>query len=834
MEKNNSLAVNETSLINFLKRFNKEDGLIDYRLLIKQSIDELGYTHEQYQQYYNGLPVIGCTYAIQIKGKNVESVNGEFGEIKNSDIHASLSEKDIFFIAQEEFKKQNIIEKENSDVMLNIKYKELVWCKDIMDKESEYQLSYKVHLYSSDNSIESYYYYLDASNGNLLMIENINCHLNTPTNVPTMYSGTKGIVTDSYNSSYRLQELRQNVNIGTFDAQHFLVTPPSFINLTDNDNNWTLAEHGLDQYALDAHWAAEKVFDYWKSVHNRNSLDNAGLTIKSNVHFGTNYNNAVWLGPPNNLVVYGDGNGIKYSSFTSLDVCAHEFGHGITQFLNGLIASTGESAALNEGFSDIWGAVIENWAAPNSPPKNKWLGGEEIYLIPPFYSRNMSNPNLSADPQPDTYLGTNWNFGGDAHINSGVLNYWFYLLTEGGCGTNDIQNNYFVKGIGIDKAAKIAYETEKLLASNATYNSCRTQSLLAAQTVYGNNSLEYLSVANAWYAVGVGASIPYPYGGPTFSIYGPSVLCSSNPQGTFSINNLPAGTTNLIWTTSYNLYVPNNGNNNTNPITIARVPSEPHVGGGVIWSSFTAPYTYTNVNNTCTQTVTANFNLQKNITLTTTGGSANTVASIKRRCMSNANISQTCLEQGDINDFYISTTSNPSNLIVTDVTWSVNNGASIIVPSGYSNVSIYIPSAGTYTVTAVITYNNCSVKTLTKTLTTGNCPCDVHWDDAARHSSNPMVPSVVDVDIEKKGLLEETKSINIYPNPVNDDKLYVKLKDFAEDFYYKIISIDGRILDTKNKIQNDFINVKELPNGIYFLDILNNGEKSLHKFIVNK
>jgi hypothetical protein len=47
-------------------------------------------------------------------------------------------------------------------------------------------------------------------------------------------------------------------------------------------------------------------------------------------------------------------------------------------------------------------------------------------------------------------------------IQTAVLNHWFYILTIGKTGTNDIGNSYNVTGINIDKAAKIAYRLESV------------------------------------------------------------------------------------------------------------------------------------------------------------------------------------------------------------------------------------------------------------------------------------------------------------------------------------------------------------------------------------
>lgn len=57
---------------------------------------------------------------------------------------------------------------------------------------------------------------------------------------------------------------------------------------------------------------------------------------------------------------------------------------------------------MNEGLSDIWGAVVEETYLPN---KQAFTIGEDITLYSPFYLRSMSNPKSAG--QPDTYRGEN-------------------------------------------------------------------------------------------------------------------------------------------------------------------------------------------------------------------------------------------------------------------------------------------------------------------------------------------------------------------------------------------------------------------------------------------
>jgi len=156
---------------------------------------------------------------------------------------------------------------------------------------------------------------------------------------------------------------------------------------SDNDNNWTSTEYNnsnFDNAALDAHWGTMMTLDYWRTVHNRNSFDNYGAKIKSYVHYRYNYVNAFWNGT---AMTYGDGNGTTYFPLTSVDICSHEIAHAVCDYTADLIYSN-ESGAMNEGFSDIWGACVKRFAAPE---KNTWLNGDEISNTgTPF--RSMSNP----------------------------------------------------------------------------------------------------------------------------------------------------------------------------------------------------------------------------------------------------------------------------------------------------------------------------------------------------------------------------------------------------------------------------------------------------------
>ena len=120
--------------------------------------------------------------------------------------------------------------------------------------------------------------------------------------------------------------------------------------------------------------------------------------------------------------------------------------------------------------------------------------GEDMDTI----MRNLYNPKSCG--YPDTYNGLNWvdeknphgDFGG-VHRKANVMNYWFYLLVNGGTGVNDNNHEYSVNGIGFDKSMKIVYNTLTLyLTPYSNFQDVRDKSLLAARNLYGNDSEEYI------------------------------------------------------------------------------------------------------------------------------------------------------------------------------------------------------------------------------------------------------------------------------------------------------------------------------------------------------
>ncbi|OAD91147.1 hypothetical protein A7A78_04875 [Aequorivita soesokkakensis] len=533
---------------------------------LKQEQDPLGFTHQKMQQYYKGVKVEFGTVVLHSKEGSVKSLSSEFYRINEFDVTPTISKSQAFNKAINHIGAQNYMWEYPDAAKEMDNYTkpegELVILPDFSSADNikeinAYKLAYKFDIFAT-NPISRGYLYIDAKNGQPLFYDAIIKHatdmgfvgkakatVETETEfceriaveelpvvlasgtAQTRYSGTRTIETALSGGSYILSDAGRKVY--TRDALHQAAASPypyvnNYQQFTDNDNNWTTAEHSAnkDNAALDAHWGAMMTYDYWQQKHGRNSYDGNGAQIRSYVHVGTNYDNAFWNG---SVMSYGDGSCVSegcngFDALTSIDVAAHEIGHAVTTYTANL-AYQRESGGLNEGFSDIWGAAIEHFAKGNGSDTNPsaavWLIGDEIDRRSGSAAlRSMSNP--TSQGQPDTYGGQYWqnpNCGTPTqyndycgvHTNSGVLNHWFYRTVVGGSGTNDIGNSFNISGIGMTKASNIAYRTLSFyLSANSTYANARTGAIQAAIDLYGAGSAEEEAVTNAWYAVGVGSA----------------------------------------------------------------------------------------------------------------------------------------------------------------------------------------------------------------------------------------------------------------------------------------------------------------------------------------
>ena len=493
--------------------------------------DSLGFHHVRLTQLHQGLRVFGGEVlvhfdqsgkAYQVNGQYIPDIQVEVVPKIDVDQAVSAAQGDLAARGKE----QRALEAKPTLV--------------VFAQEVEPQLAFELTLLHADPKAgpERWRYWIDANSGKVLLRYNdIKTACPTTNGVHTPVTGS--ILAGEGGQTISVTGWRENTGYYYLNNtnRHWLVLNAATSGYPDyntcayrSTNNWGTSDR--------AEMSAARNFDliqrYWTEVMGRNSFNNSGANARANVHEGIGYVNAYWDG---SAFYFGDGDGVEANSLAVLDVCGHEYAHAVTEYSANLDYFY-ESGALNESFSDIFGAGVEFYAQADgralypsrSPGTADWLCGEDCWLSS-VALRDMRNPRNTAtvgagNEQPSRYRGTYWYSGsgdnGGVHVNSGVQNFFFYLLSEGGSGNND-GIVYSVTGIGVTNAEGLASRALTVYCTpNTDYQAVRSAWMSAAMDL---NTNWVGSVGAAWSAVGVGALSVAPdsmvFRGPVGGPFGP-------------------------------------------------------------------------------------------------------------------------------------------------------------------------------------------------------------------------------------------------------------------------------------------------------------------------
>ncbi len=264
-----------------------------------------------------------------------------------------------------------------------------------------------------------------------------------------------------------------------------------------------------DRQVNEAYDYSGVTYDFYEQVFRRKSIDNKGMRLDSTVHYREDptepFDNALWDGTQ---MIYGDGDGQIFQRFTKcLDIIGHELTHGVTQYEAGLVYH-GQSGALNESISDVFGSLVKQWHNGQSADDADWLIGEGLFTpnVNGAALRSMKDPGSAyddpqlggKDPQPghmNDYVDLPDTRGGDwggVHINSGIPNRAFYLVATS------------IGGNAWEQAGTIWYDALcGQIDANSTFSDAANATITAAANRYGEGSNEHVAVTSAWQEVGV-------------------------------------------------------------------------------------------------------------------------------------------------------------------------------------------------------------------------------------------------------------------------------------------------------------------------------------------
>jgi Zn-dependent metalloprotease len=438
----------------FLAKYGQLFGLKDQSgelRLTKEQIQPDGRSFGRFQQLYKGIPIVAGEMIVQADAKrNVISANGEI--LPNLDLGTTPT-------VTAEAARQTALAKTAKDHQVS----EV----NLTASAPELWIYNPVLLDAPGPRRSSLVWRIEVTPLKLLPIREF-----------VLIDAQRGGVTLNFN------QVDTARNRNTYTANNGTSLPGT---LVCNEANPTCS--GGDAHAVAAHRYASHTYDFYLSNHGRDSINNAGMTLISTVHYGVNFVNAFWNGTQ---MVYGDGAGFPLAD----DVVGHELTHGVTELESGLFYFY-QSGAINESFSDVWGEFVDlTNGFGNDSAGVRWQMGEDVSGLGAL--RNMQNPPAFGDP--DRMLSANYycgeDDGGGVHFNSGVNNKAAYLMTDGGTF-----NGQTVTGLGIAKVADLYYQVQtQLLTSGSNYLDLYN-ALIQAGANLGYTSTERQEILDALTAV---------------------------------------------------------------------------------------------------------------------------------------------------------------------------------------------------------------------------------------------------------------------------------------------------------------------------------------------
>lgn len=404
-------------------------------------------------QVYNGVPVYGKELVVSAsESGEIISLSGDY------DPHLSLSVEPII---SEETAKENAKEyngysgtvKSNGLVIYNIgcETPELVW-----------------EIFVGMN-----HYFISATSGEV--VDYYGVMTNSAIGVDVKGENREFNVTKESDNNFSLVDGLRNIRV--YDAGNgeldIINGSSSATPISSTDNTWN------NPAGVTAISNISKVYDYYLNILGRDSTNNNHATIHVWVNYGGAYANNAFstdndYNDDESFLAFGS----EKNYVLPLDTAAHEFTHSVTGNINGLIYE-GESGALNESYSDILGAMIEN-----SSGDDLWLHRQDHDDGP---NRSLKEPKKYG--QPDKVGGFGYNKNADPHTNSGIVNHAAYLM--------------YSKGINsTQELATLFYRSMFYLTPTSTFKDARAAVLRAGKDM-GLNSTKMSAIVEAFNEVNI-------------------------------------------------------------------------------------------------------------------------------------------------------------------------------------------------------------------------------------------------------------------------------------------------------------------------------------------
>ena len=470
------------------------------------STDPQGEKHVRMQQQYQGVKVYGAEIVLHTKRQQLRQLSGRYQATPTlASTKPSFTEQQAVAVATADLNKETIVRPLKADEQKLLNYDRPIAELVIYQPDPAAVSSLVWHVTIRPNFVERWEYFVDAQNGTVVNYYNHTCHVDGPgVSTAQDLSGTPRQIqtyeVDGFDylidASRPMFDSEQSTlpddpvgAIVTLDARNSPYTDIDLYYVRTQNDQWSPA-------AVSAHHNASRAYEYYRTTHNRNSINGQGGRILSIIDVadedGGDFGNAAWNGA---AMLYGNGNRAFSPLSRSLDVGGHEMTHGVIGSTANL-EYQGESGAINESMADVFAVLIEREV-------DDWQLGEDVVNRQVYASgalRDMSDPHNGGtslnDPgfQPkhvsEQYTGGEDN--GGVHINSGIANHAFYLFATD-------------ENVGLEKAETVYYDVlTNYLTTASQFIDLRIAVVQATGATYGTDGPEAAAARAAFDAVGIG------------------------------------------------------------------------------------------------------------------------------------------------------------------------------------------------------------------------------------------------------------------------------------------------------------------------------------------
>lgn len=513
-EISNITIENEEAVLSALDKISESLGIKDVTKELKiTSVNEVeGDKFYRVQQYYNDIPVYGNSVVLGVnENGNALGVTSNTSVVQDVDTTPSIS------LDEAQKNLEEFLEGQKPKDMVFYSPNELVIY--TLDDGKNVLVYNIVASFSIDNGEQRNLECLvNARTGEVIKLFSLDLYKVVDANGKDSSGHNRDFVVNQKSSSeYILQDETRNINVynvgnnpltykfydsnnnqaqtyGSIEYVEYLSNNKKVAIVSNSTNQWN------DSKAVTLMANLKDTYDFYDKI-----LGRKGTNGKNNIVNGF-YNDSMPSAGSYNAYCWGTAlywqNEVLLSFGTdneiSVDTVGHEYTHAVERNIVGM-AYEGESGAIMEAYSDIFGEFVEDYSKDGIMDGDcDWIHGQRN-MVDPSENKYPSKYNgkyfCSTENKLDRYGNSKNDYGG-VHTNNTVLSHAAYLMFNGIDGNENMK-------INTEMLSRIWYRALLLHQSNSTFEQCANYVYKSAQSTKGITDEQLSCIVKAFKSVDI-------------------------------------------------------------------------------------------------------------------------------------------------------------------------------------------------------------------------------------------------------------------------------------------------------------------------------------------